>query len=109
LFLGDLTDEQLEEALNSLVSRVENQQNKALTLLQTVYSTFSFFATDFKSEPFTRGEDIKQAIRTYFTTETLPPEIPLLPIEVSYTNTTNTALSSKASPIGMSFLQNHFA
>lgn len=81
--VGDLTGEQLDEALEYLVQRVEEQQSKALALLQSVFSTFHHFSTDLKpTEASSKSDDIKEAIRTYFKTETLPEDIPHLQVQV---------------------------
>lgn len=77
-----MTSEQLDQALDYLVERVEEQQNKALSLLNIVYSTFHHFATDLSDDVDSKSDEIKAAIRTYFLTEKMPDSVPQLTIQV---------------------------
>ncbi|CAL7933550.1 unnamed protein product [Xylocopa violacea] len=75
---GDLTDVELDEALDAIVSRVQSQENSALQQLETIGATLHKFSTPTVKECLTlndevtdRSNQLKDIIRKYFAGEVL--------------------------------------
>lgn len=82
-----MTPSELDEALDYLIKRVEDQEKRAAVQLEVVYSAFSHFSVaKYKEveEDYDKGKSdkLKQVIREYFETEKLPEEISIKKIEV---------------------------
>ncbi|XP_076764353.1 recQ4 helicase [Xylocopa sonorina] len=75
---GDLTDVELDEALDAIVSRVQSQENSALQQLETIGVTLHKFSTPTvkeclisNDEVTDRSNQLKDVIRKYFAGEVL--------------------------------------
>ncbi|XP_017875083.1 ATP-dependent DNA helicase Q4 isoform X2 [Ceratina calcarata] len=75
---GDLTDEELDEALDALYSRTQTQENAALQQLETIGVTLHKFSVSsvnqclaVNDEMNSRSDQLKDVIRSYFAEGTL--------------------------------------
>lgn len=85
---GDLTPSELDEALDYLIKRVEDQEKRAANQLEVVYSALTHFSVEkFKDveEDYDKEKSnrLKEVIRKYFECEELPKDVPLKKVEVS--------------------------
>lgn len=73
---GDLTEDELDEALDALFARAQSQQNSALQQLETISNAVHKFSTpkvldclQLTDELLRKSEDLKNVIRDYFQSE----------------------------------------
>lgn len=83
---GDMSSQELDDALDFLIQRVENQEKRSIDQLDVIFSALRHISTSYEKclEDYVKekSDELKRIIRKYFETEELSSEIPLLKLQV---------------------------
>lgn len=87
---GDLTDSELDEALEVLAERAKSQENSALHQLEIIHASLEKFSLkgvqqcmQLDNEVSSRSESLKETIRQYFNSDAPQPTISTLTLPAS--------------------------